>query len=145
MILGLIFGYGKSNTEYFSRSGRIGFYLKKYPNIRLFSFSEKPRIASIKTGYRRCSRFRFSECLEPPKPLPQFKSLEDEWAWIESVKNVYRADASPPYLFRLSAYKARTGGDADDVREKSIRARDRVARIFCDRKFSEVIAEEARK
>ncbi len=146
-LLGLVFGYGKSNAEYSFRSSLLAIYLKKYPRVYLLSFNPMPRISTINSYQRKVARFRFEAPQPRPKPLPQFKSLDEEWDWICQVNYTHRADTSPPppYLFRLPSYRERTGGDSEEVRQKFLHARDRVANLFCGRKFSEVIAQEARK
>jgi len=145
-ILGLVFGYGKSNTDYFMRFNKVGFYLKKYPRVRLFSFPIKPHVMSINAN-RKVIRFKFEERSIPPKPLPRFKSLEEEWKWICRIKAAPWKDTlpPPPHLFRVPYYKGRMGKEAEKVKRHFIQAKDKLAKLFCGRKFSEVIAEEAAK
>jgi hypothetical protein len=146
-VLGLVFGYGKSNADYCNRFTMIGHYLKKYPCVRLLPFRSRPHIESITPTQAKRNLFRFQASPDKPNPLPQFSSLEEEWEWIWCVKNPLRPGELPlaPYLFSLPQYKARTGGDADAVRQHFLRTRDKVAKLFCGRKFSEVITEAASK
>lgn len=141
-ILGLVFGYGKTNTEYYLRYNLVGLYLKKYPRVDSLCFNPKPRLNMI-IKHQRKIRFNFEERKSPPKPLPRFKSLEEEWEWIRDVRFLPSKDMLPtiPYLFCLPTFIMRKGVGAEKVRRKLMRARNRLAQLFSGKKFSSVIVE----
>ncbi len=145
IVLGLMFGYGKNNTEFHARYDSIGWYLQKHPRVRLLPFSYKPHFLSIRSALRRTSRFRFERPAVQPQPLFPFTSLEEEWKRIFQVILSHRSQATnpTPYLFCLPYYMEGAGGDSAEVRRRFSRARDRLARLFCGKIPSEVLARQA--
>ena len=76
----------------------------------------------------------------------EFLSLEEEWQWIEKMRNETHYEPELPYLFQLPFFISKKCAETDKICERYSKARDRLAKKFYGRKFSEVIAEEvARK
>jgi hypothetical protein len=146
VLIGIALGYGEENGEFYARRLLLGHYLKKYPLFSMHPFQWKP--GPLKVGGRQ-QRFRGPYPITPPPVIPEFGSLEREWQWIRQMENtrILRKDPKhcEPYYLHLPLYISRSGGQSDTIYTNFIAARDRLAELFCGRKFSEVIAEEAKK
>jgi hypothetical protein len=148
-LLGLILGYGRANSEYYCRRNTIGEYLKKPPFFQLFPMVFNPNIylytpisIYFPDDYPRSSR--------KPTPKKEFGSLEAEWAWIRKMEwNLDKlCGPTPPYhshYAHLPFYICRHGGDSEQIRDKYIKARSRLANLFYKRIPTEVVLEEASK
>ena len=144
ILLAIVFGYGEENGDFYTRRVLVGHYLKKYPLYSVYPFQQKPGPLKIR-GWK--IRFRRPELISKPDVRPQFGSLEEEWAWIRAMENSYVLRKDPkhcePYYLYLPHYVSRRGPQSDEIYANFLLARDRLAKLFCGRKFSEVIAEEA--
>jgi hypothetical protein len=145
VLIAIALGYGEENGEFFVRRCDVGEYLQKYPIVAFFPFDQRPgpsRAVSKNTRY-------FTGPTIQPRPvlIPQFTSLEQEWQWIKGASREFNKEPYPevPYYISLPGYVSRYGSESDMIHEKFLKARDKLANLFCGRKFSEVIAEEAAK
>ena len=140
-LIGLILGYGRTNSEYFCRRCALGVYLKKYPLVCLLSFNPEPH-----KGYAIARRFNMEEIpdtIEKPLLSKNFESLEAEWQWIQKISwNLENECApKPPGYISLPFYICCHGGDSEITRTRFLKARHRLAALFYNRSFKEVIIE----
>lgn len=145
VLIAIALGYGEANGNFFVRRCEVGEYLQKYPIVAFFPFDQRP--SPFWAFPRNIWYFRKPDLLPKPSSLPQFESLEKEWQWIKSVSREFNQGPYPevPYYISLPGYVSRYGPESDMIHEKFLKARDKLANLFCGRKFSEVIAEEAAK
>ena len=80
-------------------------------------------------------------------PKRKFDSLETEWEWIKKVCwDLFPSrEPEPPDYIPLPFYICRHGGDSEQVRNKYIKARERLANLFYKHSFTETIVKEAAK
>jgi hypothetical protein len=142
-LLGLVFGYGRDNSDYYCRRCDVGTYLNKAPFFEIFQNNLKPHICGGKLVFFFLDDFSGKHARPPLKE--DFGSLENEWEWLQEVHwNLGELCAPiPPYYISLPFYVCRHGGDSEQIRNKYIKARDRLANLFYNRSFMEVIIEEA--
>jgi hypothetical protein len=144
--IGIVLGYGEENSRYFQRYLDIGFYLKKYPLVCLLPFDSQPMPETITLEpVRRLTTDAPYKPFIPKKHSNEFASFEDEWHWMRRVRNKDYDETEIPYLFQLPFFISKKGAETEKVCKKYNKARDKLAKLFCGRKFSEVIAEEAAK
>ena len=145
VLIAIALGYGEENGEFFVRRCDVGEYLQKYPIVAFFPFDQRPGPDWAVSKNTWC--FTGPTILPRPMLTPQFISLEQEWQWIKDVSRDFNRNPYPvvPYYISLPGYVSRHGIESDTIHEKFLKARDKLANLFCDRKFSEVIAEEAVK
>ena len=145
VLIGIAFGYGEENAKFYIRKIQLGEYLQRYPVISVYPFDGIPSLGRVKDW-----NFYFDHYLrkiDQPAVSNCFHSFEEEWEWIRQVEwLLYKEDApNPPYYISLPTYIARHGPESDRIHKKFLRARDKLAKMFCGRKFNEVVAEEAAK
>ena len=123
----------------------INQYLKKYPLVCCLPFDPKP-MPDMVNRWALTRRLVDDIPYKPfvPKACSKtFVSLENEWHWMRKVMNKDRDETEVPYFFQLPFFISKKGVETDELRKKYCKARDRLAKKFYGRKFSEVIAEEA--
>jgi hypothetical protein len=146
-LLGLVLGYGRSNSEYYCRRNALAEYLK----TPLF-FDVLPRIPHPRTCHMASIAFYFLDdykrYTKAPTTKEGFSSLGAEWEWIKRVEwsldNCQKP--MPPYRLdypRLPFYICRHGGDSEQLRERYIKARNRLANLFYNRSSTEAVLREA--
>ena len=138
-LLGLIFGYGRGNAEYYCRRLEVGTCLKKLPFFRLFRNNLRPHICGGVLEF-----FFLDDHYENPKKVlleKDLDALEIEWSWIEDVSWDLRrlCRPVPPYYLSLPFYISRYGSDSEDIRNRYLKARDCLATLLYKRKFKDVI------
>jgi len=144
--IGIALGYGEGNSHYYQRYLDVGYHLKKYPVVCLLPFEPKPMPEMITPEPIRCSIYDIPhEPFIPEIHTSEFSSLEDEWHWMRKVRNKDYDETEIPYLFQLPFFISKKGPETDAICKRYSRARDRLAKMFCGRKFSEVIAKETAK
>lgn len=144
--IGIALGYGEGNSRYYQRYLDVGYHLKKYPLICLLPFEPKPMPEMITPEPIRCSIYDIPyEPFVPKIHGDEFESLEDEWRWMRRVRNKDYDETEVPYLFQLPFFISKKGRETDAICRRYSRARDKLAKVFCGKKFSDVIAEEAAK
>ena len=143
-LLGLIFGYGRDNAEYYCRMNEVEMILKKHPSFSIFPNDLKPNV-------HRSSTISFfsldtcEECFKRPRPKGKFDSLEAEWKWIQKVcwDLTDSCTPKPPYYIRLPFYICRHGGDSEQVRNNYTKAQNRLAKLFYTYSFTNAVIEVA--
>jgi hypothetical protein len=145
VLIGIAFGYGEENARFYIRKIQLGEYLQRYPVISIYPFDGVPSIGRVRDW-----NFHFDpyiKKIDQPATSGCFHSLEEEWEWIRQVEwPLYKeSEPDPLYYISLPTYIARHGQESDRIHKKFLKARDRLAKLFCERKLSEVIAEEASK
>jgi hypothetical protein len=146
VLIGIILGYGEENGKFFIRRWAVGEYLQKYPIVAFFPFDQRP--SPFWAFSRNTWYFKKPNLVSKPSLLPQFESLEKEWQWIKGAsRGEFNRDPYPevPYYISLPGYVSRYGPESDMIYKKFLKARDKLANLFCGRKFSEVVVEEAAK
>ena len=145
VLIGIAFGYGEENAEFFVRRIDLGLYLQKFPFVTQYPFEALPMVGAIRDWNLIFDRQLGKP--KSPKPSPDFPSFQDEWLSMKKVDWPLYLEVEPelPYYICLPAYISRHGEESERVHARYLRARDKLAKLFCGRKFSEVIAEEARK
>jgi hypothetical protein len=144
--IGIALGYGEENSRYYQRYLEVGFYLKKYPLVCLLPIDPKPMPDLITREPTRC----LTEDL-PYKPIvPEvlantFTSLEDEWRWMRTVRNKDYYEVAVPYLFQMPFFISKKSAETANILRQYSLARDKLAKLFYEKKFSEAIAEEVVK
>ena len=144
-LLGLVLGYGRTNSEYYCRKCDVGMYLKKSPFFEIFQNNLHPHILGGVLVF-----FLLDDFSENSKEIPSvknFNSLEEEWQWIQDISWDLRnsCESAPPHYLPLPFYICRHGGDSEAVRDKYLKARALLANLFYNRSFKEALLEEASK
>jgi hypothetical protein len=140
-IIGYLLGYDETNIEYYIRRIEVGLYLQKYPFVR---YHPLPGGIYSHNPFVFLNPHLFYKRLQPSQG---FDSLESEWRWIRGVAWDIEEESQPipPHFVSMPVYICRHGGDSELTREKYKKARDKLANLFCGRKISEIITEEAVK
>jgi hypothetical protein len=141
LFIGICFGYGEQNSKFYIRKHWVGAHLKKLRYFTPFPFDQSPDIYHVR-GY---SYFVYPD-LERLAPVPSdgFDSLEEEWRWIKSVEiEPEEEDPDPPFTILLPGYASMACEESTHLHAKYVRAKDKLAKLFCGRKLSEVIIEKA--
>lgn len=130
--LGVLFGYGQSNSFFFVRRMEIGKYLNKSPNKEFHIFYKNELTMPYDIFYRiRCPDVNYT-----------FESYEEEWKWI--VKNkAPREEHEVPFLFEPICFIAKKGKETDLIRAKHAETRKKMAEVFCDVSFIEAVVKLA--
>ena len=141
VLYGVCLGYGEQNSNFYIRRLSIGLYLKKFPIFSIYPFDEYPDPYHT----RDYNYFLYPDAIRPLSPNSRFDSLEDEWTWLQSVENENEINEfpEPPFAVLLPGYASMKSDESEKLHEKYLRARDKLARLFCGKKFSTVIIEEA--
>lgn len=141
LFIGICFGYGEQNSKFYIRRDWVGSHLKKLKYCFPFPFDQTPSVVCVR-GY---DYFLYPD-MERPAPTPSegFDSLEDEWRWIASVEiEPHDEFPDPPFIILLPGYASMACEESTQLHKKYVRAQNRLARLFCGRKFSDVITELA--
>ncbi len=144
-LISIAMGYGLDNGMFYFRRVILGEYLQKYPIVQSYPFDGFPFFDKVRgMNWLFCKRL---ETVIEPHCLPGFQSLDNEWEWIKQNEWVFRMNSrpDPPYYLCLPAYVSCKSKEAENVHKNFLKARDKLANLFYNRKFSEVIAEEAAK
>ena len=144
-LIAIALGYGEENGRFYLRRLLVGEYLQRYPVVQAYPFDGLPFSDKIRDmGWLWC---RDLESIDKPNASSNFSSLESEWEWIK--KNEWDlTDISipkPPHYISLPTYISCKSREAKMVHKRFVRARSKLARLFCSKKPSEVIAQEALK
>lgn len=142
-LIAIVFGYGLDNGEFYLRRGLVGRYLQKYPIVQSYPFDGFPFADKIRgRSWLFC---RYLKEVKVPPINPRFSSLNAEWEWIKNNEWPLHMDSipEPPYYLRLPAYISCKSREAKMVHKKFVRARSKLARLFCSKKPSEAIVQEA--
>lgn len=145
VLISLVLGYGEENGDFFVRKMEVGEYLQKYPVVTFFPFDQRPR--------PDWAFPRHSVDLALPEPVPKpteykrFVSLEEEWKHIKQSEWPLCDDTipKPPYYISLPVYVRQYSCESRKLHETYVKARNKLAKLLCNRKISEVIIEEALK
>jgi hypothetical protein len=145
ILIAIALGYGEENGEFFCRRIELGRYLKKYPITGFYPFERKPSTQIVRSLSLPENNIPYTTPVPPRKK--GVASFDEEWQEIKkSERKLYlEADPDPPYYIVLPIYVSKSGPESDAIHEGFLKARDKLAKLFCGRKFSEVIAEEAAK
>jgi hypothetical protein len=143
--ISLALGYGKTNAEYYCQRSNVGHFLKKYPVVKMVPFISKPTPRHVMPHSGRL--FFLDEIFHldaAPKLEKQFRSLEEEWQWIQDVSwNLPDShEIKPPLYISLPSYVCRHGGDSEKVREKYVKACDCLASLLYKQTFTDAVIEK---
>lgn len=149
ILLGIVLGYGKENSEFFFRRSEIGRYLGKFP------LRSMPRVVSHPTLFSfypardmHIQAFLSRQCCHldatPKSCSNKFASLEQEWSWIEENTMPIHNDL-PPVLFKVPVFIACKSHESKEKIRKFTTAMTRLVHLFEKKKVSVVIEEEAQK
>ena len=140
-LIAIALGYGRDNGEFYRRRIMVGEYLQKYPIVQVYPFDGFPFSDKV----RGMSRLfcRYLEEIEKPPLLPKFRSLDDEWDWIKKNEWPLHMNSRPktPYYLCLPAYISCKSGEAKRAHKRFVRARAKLAKLFCHKRPSEAIAQ----
>ena len=138
-VIGYCLGYDKTNIEYYLRRIELGTYLQKYPLVRYHPLPGG-KYSDCSSVFRNLS-LRYKAL----KPSKGFDSLEAEWQWMKRVEWDLEKESipEPPYFVYLPLYLCRHGDESYLARERFTMASRQVAKLFYNRKPSEVIADLA--
>jgi hypothetical protein len=144
-LIAIALGYGRDNGEYYSRRLELGRHLHKYPIVSHYPFNGCPMVGDV----QGCSGSFDLQVRKHPAPEASsaFLSFEDEWQWVRQVEwPLYKDDEpAPPFYISMPTYIARHSPESEKVHARYLKAKDKLAKLFCSRKISEVVAEEAKK
>jgi hypothetical protein len=145
VLIAIALGYGENNGEFYSRWLVLAEYLQKYPVVSYFPFQFLPDAGYIRHHRLFCDS-GFRSIPRPNIRLP-WRSLEEEWQWMMQLDWQLSKESypPPPYFISLPAYKSCRGPESERLHLKYLKARERLARLFCEKNFAEVIADEAAK
>lgn len=143
-LVGIALGYGLDNGRFCNRRAALITYLRKYPITWGYPFEMFPCVYYIAPLNGR----RVTRCIariDKPEPVKPFGSLEEEWTWIKQNELDLDDESVPeiPYYIWLPTYVSCKSPEAKMVHKKFVRARSKLARLFCSKKPSEAIAQEA--
>ena len=138
VLISIVLGYGKTNGEFYLRYLKLANYLQKYPLVSVYPFQNFPSPGLIK-GFSFFLCHLFKSISRPPLRSP-WKSLEEEYQWMESVIMPSDKEAEPPFFITPPRYMARRCPESDEIRERYIKAKDALAKLFARGCPSEVIA-----
>jgi len=139
--LGVLLGYGKSNSLFFTKRCELGTYLKKAPFVSLL-----PQNPCKGPTPRQRTLFEPDEVVyraKSPSPNYAFEDLEEEWKWIVQHTNHEQQEVTAPYLYELPAFIEKKCQETTALRKKYQRVRDKLAALFCNRSFLEIVIEKA--
>ena len=135
--IGIVLGFGTENSKFFQRYMDVGLHLRRYPFICLLPFEPKPlplMLAPIPID----ANVPFNPCI--PKQNPKFVSFEDELEEMERVKDsVGFKDMEIPYMIQLPFFISKKGNKSDRLHRRYLHARNKLSRIFLNKKFREII------
>jgi hypothetical protein len=145
-LIGIALGYGLDNGRFCNRRAELLTYLRKCPITWGYPFEIIPCVYYIAPLSGRCVT-RCIYRINKPEPSSSFKSLEEEWKWIEQNEWDLSDEAIPevPYYIWLPTYISCKSAEAQGVHKRFVRARSKLARLFYSKKPSEAIAQEALK
>ena len=142
MALGLIFGYGRSNSSYASRRMEIQDFLYYEKNFCGYFLRPIPRPETITiAGF----------CTLPPPctVLPKrsiklssgFHSLEVELEYLDSLEHKTQ-EFGPPYLFEPPFFIAKRCPETDRLIAHYKKSTNKLAKIYLKKPFSQFLAEQ---
>jgi hypothetical protein len=136
ILLGIVLGYGRSNSVFYKLRCDVGRCLKKFPFVCLLPFNPKPTL-------RHILPFSLPAHLPYCVPVPQydttrFSSLEQCWEWIED-REVAPNLSQPPVLFEIPGFVVCKGMKSLKITKKFSTARDKLASLFSQRTYREVL------
>lgn len=140
-LIAIALGYGRDNGAFYLRKIMVGEYLQKYPLVQSYPFDGFPFPDKIRgMNGLFC---RYLEKIEKPALVSSFRSLNDEWDWIKQNEWELHMNSRSeiPYYLCLPAYISCKSIEARRVHRKFVRARNKLAKIFCNKKPSEAIAQ----
>ena len=145
ILIAIVLGYGEENGEFFKRRAQIGEYLQKYPIVAVFPFDQHP--SPYWAFPSHSTYFVEPSPIVPPPLSPQFVSLDQEWNWIKRMewRLCDNNNPEPPYYISLPTYICRYGSESEHIHKTYLKARSRLAKLLCEKKFSEILVDEALK
>ena len=118
-------------------------FLRKYPITWEYPFEMLPcayYIAPLGRRWATCCIIR----VDMPEPAKPFKSLEEEWVWIEQNEmGLDEPFPEAPCYLRIPTYVSCKSKESIRIHKRFVRAREKLAKLFCSMKPSEVIAQAA--
>ena len=140
--LGLVFGYGRTNSEYASRimkihhflrygKGFCGYILRPFPNPGTITFSKFCTLPSPYTDLPQCNI----------RPSAGFLSLEEELEYLNGLEYVAQ-EFGPPHLFVPPYFIAKRCEETDELIKHYKKSTDRLAQIYLEKTFSQFLAEQ---
>lgn len=149
ILLGIVLGYGRNNSEFFSRRCKLGQQLGKLSRHPLSRFASQPTLFSFCTARGAYIQAYLSrQCchsdIMPKVHTSKFQSLEDEWAWIEENYMPIHYDI-PPILFKTPTFIACKGAESERLIQRFALAADKIAILFEEKELTVFLAEEAQK
>jgi hypothetical protein len=148
-IRGLLFGYGEENSDYFCRMGLVSEYLQKPPSVTYFH-RDVNLVTIVHNPFLPICYLPY--VIKKPQLRPGFDSLESEWEWLNAIERssfgynrINTSEAVPPYFIDFPTYVDRSGGESDEIRAKYVRARTKLAEIFCGKSYQQAVVEEISK
>ncbi len=147
-ILGILFGYGEENAEHFCRRSILGYHLKKPPYVWFINPDINIWTCLLKPDFPQMIDFPYTAYV--PEVMYGFDSLESEWEWRKMMNwdmwsMVEESTAKPPYFINLPSYVCTHTSESKIIREKYIRARKKLARLFDDTPYQQAVDNEVHK
>ena len=145
-LIGIALGYGLDNGRFCNRRTTLITCLRKFSITWGYPFEMFPCVYYVAPLNSRC----VTRCIiriDNPVPSGPFRSLEEEWCWIQQNKLDLDDESIPeiPYYIWLPTYISCKSKEAKRVHKRFVRARSKLAKMFCSKTPSEVIAQEALK
>ena len=108
--IGMLFGYGKENAQFFVRFADLDTCFRKKSVVRKPDLFDPIRDRVEKRYHAAYVPF----IIEPPLN-PQFASLEEEWQWITQNKNPFGEWDTPPFWIRKPIFCNKKSEETDTI------------------------------
>lgn len=140
--LGLVFGYGRTNSSYASRRMKIqhflrygkgfcGYFLRPIPHPGTITIAGFCTVPSPYTDLPQLSI----------KPSAGFNSLEEELDYLNSL--MYKAqELGPPYLFEPPLFIAKRCEETNKLLRHYRKSTEKLVQIYFKRPFSQFLTEQ---
>jgi hypothetical protein len=147
ILLGTVLGYGKENSQFFTRRVELGFYLGKIPFVRHVPFC--PTEYGIFTPLLQLEQIQRNNApyiISKPHPNNRFSSYQEEWNWISkiSIKNS-KDELFSPLLFQFPRFVSKKGKETENLLKKYRKAKAYLENLFATYDFVDGVIHEVHK
>ena len=145
MALGLIFGYGRSNSLYASRRMEIQdllYYKKNFCGYILWPIPHPGTITIIGSCVIPQSCIDLTQ--HTIKPSPGFHSLEEELVYLNNMEHK-TLEFDPPYLFIPPLIIAKRCEETNELLNHYKKSTEKLAQIYLKKPFSQLLTERCAK
>lgn len=141
--LGLIFGYGQTNSLYASRRMEIQDFLYYEKTFCGYILWMRPHPGTITIdGFCTLSLPWATTPRDDIEPSAGFNSLEEELKYLNNLE--YKAqEFGPPYLFEPPFFIAKRGKETNELLNHYKKSTEKLAQTYLEKPFSQFLTEQA--